>query len=213
MTFIVVAVAASMLVVQPEPGWAASSIPTAPRSVRMTPGNGRATVRWHPPVNDGGHPVTAYEVIAYLNNFALPTNLFHSTATSEVILGLQNGKTYTFKVAAKNSVGFSRLSARSAGLTIGVPLASAKPTAVPGKDQATVSWHAPTNNGAAVDSYRVTVLINGDAQLTRTFALSRTTEVITGLKGGQRYTFEVAAHNSRGWCATSNESVAVVVHK
>jgi large repetitive protein len=219
----VIALAAAIAVALPAPAWATSSIPSAPRSVRLTPGNGRATVRWHAPVNDGDHPVTGYEVIPYLNNFALPTNFFHSTATSEVIVGLQNGKTYTFKVAAKNSVGLSRLSARSAGVTIGVPLASPKPTAVagtgasgkgvPGKGQATVSWRAPGNNGAAVTSYRVTPLIDGAAQPTRVFASAPTHQIVSGLKGGVRYTFEVAAHNARGWGATSNPSAPVTIGK
>ena len=207
-------VVGSLIVSTAPPGWAASTVPSAPRSVRMTPGNGTATVRWRAPVDTGGRPVTQYEVIPYLDNFALPTNVFSSTATSEVIFGLKNGKSYTFKVAAKNSVGWSRLSARSGFVTVGVPLPPGKTTAVAGRGRATVSWHpAPSNNGSAVNSYRVTPLLDGAAQTARVFSSTQTHQVITGLVGGGPYTFEVAAHNRNGWSAPSNDSVSIVVGK
>jgi hypothetical protein len=197
----------------PHPAGAVSTIPSAPRSVRMVPGDGRATVRWHPPAHSGGHPITQYEVIPYLDNSPLPTNVFASTATSQVIYGLRNGRSYTFKVAAKNSVGWSRLSARSRDVTIGVPLAPLTPTAVPGNTDATVSWHPPeTDNGSAVNSYRVTPFLDGAAQVARTFNSTQTHAVITGLHGGQPYAFEVEAHNRNGWSDPSNTSPTVVVH-
>jgi hypothetical protein len=196
----------------PEAGWATSAIPTAPRSVRMTPGNTTVTVRWHPPADTGGRPVTAYEVIPYLNNLALGINVFNSTKTSQVIYGLKNGHSYTFKVAAKNSVGWSRLSARSDFVTVGVPLPPGAVSAVPGKGRATVSWHAPpSNNGSAVNSYRVTPLLDGAAQAARTFNSTLTHQVITGLQGGKPYTFEVAAHNRNGFSTPSNVSATIAV--
>ena len=202
----------ALIVSTPGASWAVSTIPSAPRSVRMTPGNGTATVRWHAPNNTGGKPITQYEVIPYLNNLALPTNVFDSTATSQVIFGLKNGRSYTFKVAAKNAVGWSRLSARSGAVTIGVPLQPGNPTAVSGKARATVSWHPPSsNNGSAVDSYRVTPLLDGAAQAARVFTSIQTHQVIAGLQGGRPYTFEVAAHNHNGWSTPSNVSASIVV--
>jgi len=204
----------ALVVSLPQAGWATSTIPSAPRSVRMTPGNTTVTVRWHPPVNTGGRPITAYEVIPYLNNLALGINVFNSTATSQVIFGLKNGRSYTFKVAAKNSVGWSRLSARSDFVTVGVPLPPGAVTAVTGKGRATVSWHAPpSNNGSAVSSYRVTPLLDGAVQAARTFNSTQTHQVITGLEGGKPYTFEVAAHNRNGFSADSNVSKTIVIGK
>jgi hypothetical protein len=198
----------------PQRGWAASTIPTAPRSVRMTPGNSTVTVRWHPPADSGGRPVTAYEVIPYLNNLSLGINVFNSTKTSQVIFGLKNGHSYTFKVAAKNSVGWSRLSARSDFVTVGVPLPPGAVSAVSGKGRATVTWHAPpSNNGSAVNSYRVTPLLDGAAQAGRTFNSTLTHQVITGLQGAKPYTFEVAAHNRNGFSAASNVSARITIGK
>ena len=204
----------ALLVSAPQAGWATSTIPSAPRSVRMTPGNTTVTVRWHPPANSGGRPVTAYEVIPYLNNLALGINVFNSTKTSQVIFGLKNGRSYTFKVAAKNSVGWSRLSSRSDFVTVGVPLPPGAVSAVPGKGRATVSWHAPpSNNGSAVNSYRVTPLLDGAAQAAITFNTLQTHQVITGLPGGKPYTFEVEAHNRNGFSAPSNVSATIVIGK
>jgi large repetitive protein len=211
---VVAFVVCAFVIWSPRLAGAASTIPSAPRSVRMLPGNGRATVRWHKPANTGGRPITQYEVIPYLDNSPLPTNVFSSTATSEVIFGLTNGKSYTFKVAAKNSVGWSRLSARSGFVTIGVPLAPAAPTVVSGKARATVSWRAPpSDNGSAVISYRVTPFLDGAAQAAHTYKATPTHQVITGLQGGQKYTFQVEAHNRNGWSVPSNPSSAIVIGK
>jgi len=140
--------------------------------------------------------------------------VFNSTKTSQVIYGLKNGRSYTFKVAAKNSVGWSRLSARSDFVTVGVPLPPGAVSAVPGKSRATVSWHAPpSNNGSAVNSYRVTPLLDGAAQAAQTFNSTQTHQAITGLKGGQPYTFEVEAHNHNGYSAPSNVSATIVIGK
>ena len=181
----------------------------------MTPGNGTATVRWHAPSDTGGRPITQYEVIPYLDNFALPTNVFSSTATSEVIFGLKNGKSYTFKVAAKNSVGWSRLSARSAPVTIGVPLPPGKPTPVAGKGRAT-----RVVARAALEQRLGRQLVPGHAVARRrradaadVFNSTATHQVITGLVGGRPYTFEVAAHNRNGWSAPSNDSESIVAGK
>jgi neurocan core protein len=186
--------------------------PSPPRSLRTTPGNARATVRWHPPDHLNGYPVTRWRVVAYnAGDNPLPTREFAGQQTTYVYPGLQNGKPYTFTVSAKNRKGWSALSARSAPVRIGVPLRPGKPTVVPGVARATVSWHAPTNNGTTVKAYRVATFIDGHAGATRTFASPKTKQVITGLKRGKRYTFTVAAHNNRGWSTPSNPSAAIFV--
>ena len=103
-----------------------SSPPSPPRSVRPVAGNGRATLRWVAPANSGGSKVTQYEVVPYINNAIQPIRVFHSSATTEVVVALTNGQPYTFKVAAKNTSGWGKLSHRSAVITIGAPSRSAQ---------------------------------------------------------------------------------------
>jgi hypothetical protein len=192
-----------------EPGWAAT-VPVPPRSVRVAPGNARATVRWHKPAN-GGSPIRQYKVAAYHDNVSLGIYQFNSTATVDTVVGLKNGETLTFKVAAKNAAGWSKFSARSAPATIGAPVPVGTPSAVAGSARATVSWHAANGNGVSVNQYRVTPRINGHAKPAHVYGAAKTRQVIAGLTHGQKYTFDVTAHNKRGWGAPSNVSAEIKI--
>jgi fibronectin type III domain protein len=209
----VVLAASALLFTAPQlAGAAQTGPPSAPRSLRTTPGNARATVRWHPPDHLNGYPVNRWRMVAYdAGNNPLPTREFAGQQTTYVYPGLRNAKWYTFTVQAKNRKGWSPLSARSAPVRIGVPLAPGKPTAAPGVGRATVSWKTPGNNGATVKAYRVTTFVAGHAVSVRTFTSPKTSQVLTGLKPGKRYSFAVAAHNNRGWSARSNPSATIFV--
>ena len=206
---LVLALALGGLAIAPGPAGAAS-VPVPPRSVRVAPGNGRAAVRWVRNSN-GGSPITAYQVQVYKKQVSLGIYQFQSTATEQTIVGLKNGQTLTFKVAAKNSVGWSKFSAMSAPATIGAPKPIGTPSAVAGTGRATVSWHRAAPNGAAVNQYRVTPLIDGHAKPPRVFKNSKTKQVLTGLAHGKKYTFQVAAHNARGWGSLSDPSAEIKI--
>ncbi len=209
MVIAVAALTVGALVASSTPSWAAE-VPKPPRSVRVVPGNNRATVSWVRPSN-GGSLLTQYRVAVYHQGVLLRVQEFKSTATSQVIVALKNGNTYTFKVAAKNAVGWSKFSARSAPSTMGAPSPPAKPSAVAGKNRATVSWKAPKNNGLSITSYRVTPILKGDAKPPITFNSTNTKQVIKGLGTGKQFTFAVAAHNKRGWGGLSPESTAIKI--
>ncbi len=207
----VVCIAACVLVVVPEAAWATPGVPSAPKAVKPVPGNQSAVVTWAAPYSNGGHKVTSYQVIAYHKEFALAVNVFHSARTTQIIVGLKQGEEYTFKVAAKNSVGWSQLSARSPAIEVGVPVAPAKPAAVGGIDRATVTWKAPKNSGSAINWYRVLVFVSGSTQTPRLFKSTKVSQVLYGLVTGKRYQFKVEAHNKYGWSAPSAVSATVLV--
>ena len=209
---VALAAGALLLAVPHTAGAAKTGPPSPPRSLRTTPGDARATVRWHAPNDLNGYPVTRWRIVAYnAGNNPLPTREYAGKTLAYVYPGLQNGKPYTFTVSAKNRKGWSPLSARSAPVRIGVPLAPGQPTAVPGTGRATVKWKTPVSNGATVKAYRVTTLVDGHAGSVRTFSSPKTAQVITGLKRGKRYSFAVAGHNNRGWGAPSNPSRTIFV--
>jgi hypothetical protein len=211
---VVVAAVLCAVVATPQAGWATPGPPSAPKSVTLVAGNGRVAVTWVAPFSNGGHKVTAYEVLAYHNDVRLAINVFHSTKLSQQITGLKNGSGYTFTVGARNSVGWSRLSARSSAVTVGTTVAPGKPTAVSGHGRATVSWHAPSsNNGFPVNGYRVTPFINGSPGAARVFNTVQTHQVVAGLQAGKPYSFKVAAHNKNGWSYASVNSAIVTVSK
>ncbi len=87
-------------------------MPGPPRDVTATAGNGMATVNFKPPETDGGSPITVYTVRSY------PEGVTAKGLKSPVtVKGLANGKTYTFKVNASNSVGTGLASGPSNSVT------------------------------------------------------------------------------------------------
>ena len=189
-----------------------ASAPSSPLAVKATPGNASAVVSWTRPLHNGGAAINAYKVATYLMESPQPVNIFHSTKTSQTILSLENGKSYTFRVAAHNAYGWSRLSAESSPVVVGTPSQPTNVVAVAGNTQALVSWTAPaTNSGSAINGYRVTAHTGTTTLAARTFTSTATSHAITGLTNGKSYTFQVAAHNARGWGVGSPPTAAVIV--
>jgi hypothetical protein len=192
-------------------GSAKRSVPGLPTIGSATPGNSQVTLSWTAPTTDGGSPITGYVVTPYIGATAQAARTFNSTATTQSITGLANGTTYTFKVAAKNSVGTGTQSSASNAITPktvpGVPLIG---MATPGNAHATLTWTAPASNGGSpITGYVVTPYVGATAQAAKAFNSTATTQVITGLTNGTSYTFKVAAKNAVGTGAQSAASNAV----
>ena len=85
------------------PAWAASR-PSVPAVPKTAPGNRQARLNWVAPAN-GGSPITGYVVTPFIGKTAQAPRTFKSAALIEIVTGLTNGTTYTFRVAAKNVVG------------------------------------------------------------------------------------------------------------
>ncbi len=194
--FVVVMGMAAFTLSAVPPAGAAVSKPGAPGRPTAVSGDKSARVSWPAPSN-GGSKITVYLVTPYLGAKAQTTVSFHSNKTSEVVGGLKNGKSYTFKVAAHNAVGTGKQSAASKPVTIGLPSAPSRLTVAPGNAQATVTWKAPNSPGSAISSYIVTPYLGSVAQAPRTFG-SATTAVVTGLTNSKSYAFRVAARNAAG---------------
>jgi titin len=93
------------------------SVPDAPTSVAGVAGDGSVALSWTAPANNGGSAITGYRVTPRVAGVAQSPVLTGSSATSYTVTGLTNGTSYTFTVAAINSVGASIDSAPSAALT------------------------------------------------------------------------------------------------
>ncbi len=188
--------------------------PTAPTGVSATRSDGSATVAWRAPSSDGGKPVTSYKVTPFLKRVAV-TRLAVTISgsppeTSATVPGLANGSSYQFGVIAGNSVGSSSSSSLSTAVVpAGAPLAPQHVNATASNSSATVSWTAPSDNGAAITAYVVTPVKAGvtESSLAVTVSGARpaTTATVRGLSDGVPYSFSVTARNSIG---TSNRAAS-----
>ena len=167
---------------------AASSVPDAPTSVSAVPGNGAATVKWTAPAANGA-PINGYVITPYVGSAAQLPRTYSSTATSEIVTGLTNATTYTFKIAATNTNGTGPQSVPTNPVTVGAPLWPTGPSAQPGNGQAMVKWTAPPDNGSPITGYVITPYIGTTPQSPRTFASTATSETVTGLTNGTTYKF------------------------
>jgi len=181
-------------------------LPAAPTGVTAVTGNGRASVHWNAP-SDNGSAITRYSVTPYIGAQAQTVRTFDPSTTTRAITGLTNGQAYTFKIRAANARGVGPTSNPSAAIRIGVPGApTAVHAAAAAKGAARVHWTAPTNNGATITGYVVTPYLGTASQHGRMFNNATTTETFTGLQSNRVYTFKVAAVNSRGTGARSAPS-------
>jgi hypothetical protein len=171
--------------------------PSAPRRVSATPLNKGATVYWQAPASNGGSPVNGYVVTPYIAGVPQTAQTFNSTATTEVVTGLTNKVTYSFKVAAKNAVGTGPQGSMGF-IVVGAP---GRPANVKVKSPASgnlkVTFTAPIANGAKITSYTVICdSPNGGSSVTRTG--SKSPIGIAGATAGKKYYCTVLAKNSRG---------------
>ena len=90
------------------------------------------------------------------------------TVTSCQVTGLKNGKTYSFTVAARNDVGWSKPSTAVEATPDKVPSAPTDVTVTGGNKTAKVTWKAPSGDFSAVDNYSVTVTGAGAPQTKET---------------------------------------------
>jgi hypothetical protein len=95
------------------------TVPGAPQDVLATPADGAAVVRWAPPAQDGGMPVTSYTVVAEPGGSRASVT---AGDTSTRVDGLAADRAYRFRVVARNAAGEGPPSDLSAAVrpTVGV---------------------------------------------------------------------------------------------
>ncbi|HEX7055691.1 MAG TPA: InlB B-repeat-containing protein [Bacilli bacterium] len=84
------------------------TVPAAPSAIMAVAGNGQATVSFNIPEDDGGSPITGYEVWDQYGNMVAT-----GVSSPITVTGLTNGTRYIFTVKAINSAGESLASGAS----------------------------------------------------------------------------------------------------
>lgn len=181
------------------------SVPAAPPRPTLTPGNKDLHVSWGLPSDDGGTPVSSYE-IQYSSDDGFTWNEWDASIGSEslqaTITGLQNGVVYTVQVRARNSQGPGAWSAAALDRPAGVPSAPIGLTVTPRPNQLDMNWDSPDDDGgAAITGYSIQYSSDrGDTW--RPWYMSSQLDTLTasipGLKNGAAYVVRVRARNSQG---------------
>ena len=161
----------------------------APADLRAVVGDRQLTFHWSPVSG-----ATGYRYRLKAGNAAYTAwTAVAGAATSHVATGLTNGTTYKFKVRAVNG----NRNGPSSGAISAVPRAAlaapARLTATAGDGQATLSWAAvATATGYDFRQKQAAGAYGTWAAMVLRTATS-TTHVVTGLRNGTEYTFQVRA--------------------
>ena len=185
-------------------------------AVAAVAANAQATISWTAPASDGGAAVSDY-VVQHSSDGGTTWQAVEdgvSTATTATVIGLVNGTSYRFRVAAVNAVGTGTWSDPSAAVTpVGLPEATTGLTATPGDGVVSLAWTAPASNGGrAIVDYIIERSSDGAKTWTRFArgASTATTAIVGGLVNGTPYVFRVSAANGVGTGpATAASSVAI----
>ena len=184
-------------------------LPGPPISLGAVTGDGQVVLTWNPPTNDGGAPITNY--IVYRGT--TPGIVFPIITLGIVLnytdMGLANGQTYYYQVAAVNIKGAGQKSNEASATPMSAPSPPRNLAAVAGVGQVTLTWFVPLDNGGSVITnysvYRGTVQGNTSFLISLGNVLTYTD---TNVTIGVTYYYEVSALNSFGESPRSNEASA-----
>lgn len=170
----------------------AVGVPTAPAGLAAKPGSSTASLTWTTS-NDGGSPITWFEVETYSATTAKWTTAGTSTSPSMTLTGLASGATYMARVKANNAFGASKVS-KSVSFTTD----AAAPDVPTGlnvlkvtEGSATVAWNpvASTSPNLAV-SYIVSYAIES-SQFLQHVNSATPSITLSPLAAGRKYAFTV----------------------
>ena len=182
-------------------------VPGPVSQVQATASNTAATITWQA-ADGSGLPVTSYKVTA--SSPTTSTTASCSTATTScTISGLTNGVSYSFAVAALNSIGTGSAVSSNPIIPAGVPTTPVIASLTAGQAKTVVAWTPTSGNGSSVTSYQVTATAAG---VTKTCSATTTTFcAVTGLTNGTTYSFTLTATNAVGTSSASAAMTAMPV--
>ena len=182
-----------------------ATVPGEPRHFSAMPADGRVTLTWQEPTDDGGSEIASYEY-RYAEGAAVPAATAWTSIGAALTASadsLTNHSVYAFEVRAINDVGEGGPAAVAAApaAQATVPTVPRNLVGTPGDGRIVLSWDTPASNGGAEITgyfYRYAEGVTVPAG-TRWQFLSPDTELAVGdLTNWTEYAFELRAENRLG---------------
>jgi len=181
------------------------TVPAAPANIVTYAHDGMVELVWQAPLADGGSSITNYKVYRgdSSGNLVLWSTL--GNVLTYLDFNVVNGQTYYYAVSAVNSVGEGPQSIEVFETPAGLPSAPLNLTAALDGDDVILNWERPLDDGGADLTYNLyRGEVSGDLVLLIALGNVTTyTDMDIGI--GQTYFYQVAAENSVGEGARSNE--------
>jgi titin len=201
-------------------------VPNAPTSLTASDISSTSIkLTWTQPATNNGPPVTSYK-IEFKKDSGSYTTLVENTGntiTTYTHTGLTTNSKYTYKISAKNSIGFSPTSNEAFATpksTSSPPTENIAPNSPrsltaesAGPSQIFLSWKEPSpNNGPAITGYKIEYKTTTSDYTVLTTIGNITSYTHTGLTAGSQYSYRAYAINSAGTSVVSNVATAKPGH-
>ncbi|MCU0798182.1 MAG: fibronectin type III domain-containing protein [Candidatus Thermoplasmatota archaeon] len=182
-------------------------VPGCPQDLKAEVSDGVVSLRWGPPLTDGGSPVRGYSVSRNDGNGWNEVQQVLPEVLTFTDRSIDNGMTYRYRVNTWNLVGTSPYSNEVAAAPLGCPSVPIGLTGTSGDGYVLISWERPDDGGAGISSYS----IQRKDQMAEYGPYMEVSGSVLGFNdthvvNGNRYQYRVRAVNSVGVSGFSDEA-------
>ena len=187
---------------------AGNTVPGAPTSPTSTAVNTTAlTLEWTAPGNNGGSPVTGYQIQKASTSWVTVVN-DTGNVTSYTLGSLGSNSVQIYRIGAWNSIGLGPYSSNDTGYTMPTSPTNLTATAA-SSSQINLSWTAPGGNGTT--GYKIERSTDGGSTWSTVKSDTGSTGTSysdTGLAASTTYTYRVSTINGGGTSSPSGTASA-----